>query len=124
MSCTVLLSLTVVVIVQKLWSIGLDTLRRFFQWFRRRLDETRRHHPGSGQHDGIFDGCLPYEILSVFPEPLDHAHFRAMHVPIFANPRVIDEIPGVHDEDVAVPLPNGIAIVRWVRVGAMSTPVG
>ena len=79
---------------------------------------------GFGKHIRLLDRCLPDQVVAVLPDPLDDVHRVGVDVAVFTKPRVVAEAGDVHDEHVAVPLADGVAVGRRVRILAMRTTVG
>src|SRR6476659_199981 len=112
------------IVVQQLVPVGLDTLGRFLERIRGRPVQTRRHGPWRAQYLRILNGRLPDKIFAVPPNPLDDPHGVAVEVAVLAEPGIVYEISHVDDEHIALPSPHRVAVMGWVRSGAMRTAVG
>jgi hypothetical protein len=117
-------TLQVVIEVEQAMAVVFPADRRLFERHGGRRNHVREIGPRPVEHLRIVYGDLVREVLANPPQPLDHAHRIRVKIAFFAEPRVLHEVRRLHDERVAFPASDRVAVIGRVGVGAVFPAVG
>src|SRR2546428_11201834 len=118
------LALQMMIEVEQARPIIILAWRRFLQQFRRRFDQVWKIYPRSGKNAGIVDGHLINEVIvGRQPQPLDDVQLARMKVAVLTEPSILDEIRRIDDQDVLLPVSDGITVIRGIGLRVLLAPI-